>query len=82
MPVLITNNHILGENDIKNGKIIKLSIYDNNIKTNKSNNEVNNEEIKIIKIDNSRKKYTNPDNKIDITIIEIKSIDKINNVIF
>ena len=78
LPVLITNNHILDENDIKNGKIIKLSIYDNNIKTNKSNNEVNNEEIKIIKIDNSRKKYTNPDNKIDITIIEIKSIDKIN----
>ena len=78
LPVLITNNHILDENDIKNGKIIKLSIYDNNIKTNKSNNEVNNEEIKIIKIDNSRKKYTNPDNKIDISIIEIKSIDKIN----
>ena len=73
LPVLITNNHILGENDIKNGKIINLSIYDIYNKKNSCHNE----EIKKIKIDNSRKKYTNPDNKIDITIIEIKPIDKI-----
>ena len=57
LPVLITNNHVLNESDIENGKIIKLMI--NNI-------------VKIIKIDNSRKKYTNSDNNIDITIIEIK----------
>ena len=57
LPVLITNNHILDENDIKNNKIIKLSI---------------NGKVKEIKIDNSRKKYTNPDKNIDITIIEIK----------
>ena len=60
LPVLITANHILGENEIKNGKIIKLTIY------NKNN------EVKKIEIDSSRKKYTNPDKKIDITIIEIK----------
>ena len=56
LPVLITNNHILNENDIENGKIIKLSI---------------NKDVKEIKIDNSRKKYTNSDINIDITILEI-----------
>ena len=80
LPVLITNNHIIGENDLKIGKIIKLSIYDINNKRNKMNKMNNShiEEFKKIKIDNSRKKYTNPDNKIDITIVEIKPIDKIN----
>ena len=57
LPVLMTNNHILNENDIENDKTIELSI---------------NNEVKEIKIDNSRKKYTNSDNNIDITIIEIK----------
>ena len=57
MPVLITNNHILDENDIENDKIINLSI---------------NNKVKKLKIDNSRKKYTNPDENIDITIIEIR----------
>ena len=57
-PVLITNNHVLNENEIKNGKIIKLII--------------NNKKPYKIEIDNSRAKYTNPDNNIDITIIEIK----------
>ena len=57
LPVLITNNHVLNENDIENDKIINLSI---------------NNEVKKIKIDNSRKKYTNPDENIDITIIEIR----------
>ena len=42
--VLITNNHILNENDIENNKIIKLIMY---------NKEQNIE--KEIKIDNSRK---------------------------
>ena len=57
LPVLITNNHILNENEIKNNKIIKISI----------NNKVNE-----IEIDSSRKIYTNSDENIDITIIEIK----------
>ena len=65
LPVLITNNHVLNENDIENNKIIKLII---------------NNEVKEIEIDNSRKKYTNPDENIDITIIEIKpNKDKIHN---
>ena len=65
LPVLITNNHVLNENDIDNNKIIKLMI---------------NNKVKKIEIDNSRKKYTNPDKTIDITIIEIKpNKDGINN---
>ena len=72
--VLITNNHVLNANDIKNGKIIKLIIY---------NKEKNKEDEKEIKIDNSRKKLTiyNEEEGIDITIIEIKpNKDKINNI--
>ena len=68
---LITNNHILNENDIENDKIIKLIIY---------NKEQNIE--KEIKIDDSRKKMTiiNEEEGIDITIIEIRpNQDKINN---
>ena len=65
LPVLITNNHVLNENDIDNNKSIKLMV---------------NNKIKTIKIDKSRKKYTNSDENIDITIIEIKPIkDGINN---
>ena len=65
LPVLITNNHVLNENDIDNNKIIKLMI---------------NNKAKKIEIDNSRKKYTNNDKNIDLTIIEIKPIkDGINN---
>ena len=65
LTVLITNNHVLNEKDIENNKIIKLIV---------------NNEVKIIEIDNSRKKYTNPDENIDITIIEIKqNEDKIYN---
>ena len=65
LPVLITNNHILNENDIEDGKIINLMINNN---------------VKKIEIDNSRKKYTNPDENIDITIIEInQNKDKIKN---
>ena len=58
--VLITNNHILNEKDIENNKIIKLIMYNQNQKIEKR-----------IKIDDSRKKYTNIND--DITIIEIKS---------
>ena len=65
LPVLITNNHILNELDIDNNKKIKLNI---------------NNKVKTITIDNSRKKYTNSDQNIDITIIEIKpNRDGINN---
>ena len=56
LPVLITNNHVLKENVIKDNNIIEISI---------------NKEVKEIKIDNSRKKYTNSDINIDITILEI-----------
>ena len=58
--VLITNNHILNEKDIENNKIIKIIMYNQNQKIEKR-----------IKIDDSRKKYTNIND--DITIIEIKS---------
>ena len=57
LPVLITNNHVLDENDIKNNNIITLSInYDKMTKT--------------IIIYNDRKIYTNKE--LGITIIEIK----------
>ena len=71
LPVLITNNHVLKEEDIENNKIIKLTIY-NNI-------EKKDEDISI-EIDDSRIRYTNSEKDIDITIIEIKpEVDKINN---
>ena len=68
--VLITNNHILNKEDIKNNKIIELII--------------NNKEGKIkreIKMDETRKRFTykNDEEGVDITIIEIKSNDNINN---
>ena len=71
--VLITNNHILNENDIKDNNIIKFIAY------NKAKNR--NIEIEII-MDESRKRFTYKNDKegIDITIIEIKpNKDKINN---
>ena len=63
LPVLITNNHILDDKDLDNNNIIELSINGKN-------------KIKIT-LDDSRKKYTNPEKEIDITIIEIKSEDRI-----
>ena len=57
LPVLITNNHMLNEDDIADKKNVFITI--NNEKENKS-----------IYIDESRKKYTS--SKFDITIIEIK----------
>ena len=71
--VLITNNHVLNENDIENGKIIKFKIY---------NKKEQKEEEKKITIDKSRKKLTiyNEEEETDITIIEIKSNkDEIND---
>ena len=62
--VLITNNHILNENDIKIGSIIEFSLNDDNI-------------YKKIKIDKDRKVFT--DIETDATFIEIKpKEDKIN----
>ena len=52
---LITNNHVLGENEIKNNKIISYIIND--------------DKKKRIDIDGKRKRYTNE--KLDITIVEI-----------
>ena len=62
LPVLITNNHVLNEDDIADKKNVFITI--NNEKENKS-----------IYIDESRKKYTS--SKFDITIIEIKKSDNI-----
>ena len=69
LPVLVTNNHVLGENDIKEGKKITFSI---------NNNDKDNFEIII---DKTIKTYTNKE-KYDITFIEIKSIDKIKRIHF
>ena len=69
--VLITNNHVLNENEIKVGKIITLIM-----------NNKGKKEKKDIEIDESRKTFTklNDDEGIDITIIEIKQQkDEINN---
>ena len=82
--VLITNNHILDENDIKNEKIIKFIMINKEQNIEKEIEEI--EEIeKEIRMDNSRKKFTikKEDEGIDITIIEIKpKIDKIDVDIF
>jgi V8-like Glu-specific endopeptidase len=62
--VLITNKHILNEHDIKEGKILKVSI----------NNE---KEYKDIEINN--KKLILISEERDLTIIELKEKDNINN---
>ena len=65
LPVLITNNHVLNEEDIKANRIIQLSLEDGKI------------EKKII-INESRITFTNKD--LDVTIIEIiPRVDGINN---
>jgi hypothetical protein len=63
--VLITNNHVLNQNDIIIGKKIKFSI--NNEKT-----------FYEIEIDESRRVYTSK--KYDITIIELKQKDKLDKI--
>ena len=65
--VLMTNNHVLNVNAIKPGKTVKFSI----------NND--NKYYKIL-IDKSRRTYTNE--FYDVTIIEIKEKDKINEKSF
>ena len=65
LPVLITNNHVINNNDISNKKTI--SLYLNNDKITKT-----------IKLDKNRKIYT--DEHLDVTIIEIKeNEDNLNN---
>ena len=67
LPVLITNNHIITENDI--------------IKKNKIKVTINNDKLKfVIIIDEFRKIYTNKD--YDITIIEIKENDNLDMNLF
>ena len=61
LPVLITNNLVLNENNFKDNEIIKITM---NNSVEKENKDIS------IKMDNSRKRYTN--SEIDITIIEIK----------
>ena len=65
--LLITNYHILNSKDIMTDNIINISL--------------NNEEIfKKMQIDSKRKKYISK--KLDVTIIEIKAEDNINNFLF
>ena len=65
LPVFITNNHIINNELLyKKDAKIKIDIYDD---------ESDNKEINL----NNRMKYTNEE--YDITIIEIKEEDKINN---
>ena len=63
LPVLITNNHVVNKDDIKNNRSI--AFYLNNDK-----------QLKTINLDNNRLRYTNE--KLDITIIEIKEKDNLN----
>ena len=56
LPALITNNHILNEDDLANNQIIKLTFNNDKL-------------VKTITIDKSRIAYTNKE--LDITIIEI-----------
>ena len=65
LPVLITNNHVLKEENISLGNIIKFHINQDKID-------------RTICIDSSRKVYTSKKDKYDITIIEIKPSDNLN----
>ena len=67
LKVLMTNNHVLNKEEIEIGRNIKFSL---------NNDKINYE----VKIDESRKKYTNE--KYDITIIEIKQKDKLDKIDF
>lgn len=62
--LLVTNNHILNQNHIINGKVITISLNNDKI-------------MKKIKINKERRRYTN--NQYDITIIEIKNTDNLGN---
>ena len=64
-PVLITNNHIINENDINNNETITFDLN-------------NDKKLRKIELNNERLRYTNE--KLDITIIEIKETEeKLNN---
>ena len=68
IPVMITNNHIIGDNDFKkNNNKIKISFNNDNI-------------FKDIELDSNRRKYTKKN--LDITIIEIKEKDNIEKYSF
>ena len=54
LPVLITNNHVLNENNFKDNEIIKITM---NNSVEKENKDIS------IKMDNSRKRYYNNRNK-------------------
>ena len=56
--VLITNNHVLNEKDITNGKVIQITINDR--------------ENKNLIINEEKKTFTDPD--LDITFLEIKPV--------
>ena len=62
--ILITNNHVLNENDVMDNKIITFSMNNN---------------IKDIKIEKGRRKYTSE--IYDTTIIEIKEKDYLDDMI-
>ncbi len=67
LPVFITCYHVLNEEYIKQNDAIKLGINDELYEIN-------------IKLDNNRKVFL--DEKYDLTIIEIKEIDKVNDINF
>ena len=65
LPVLITNYHVLGKEDLKINKTIKITLDDDNIE-------------KVLLIDKNR--ITLGNKKIDISLVEIKpNLDIINN---
>lgn len=64
LPSLITCNFIIGEESLKEGNIIHLSLNDDR-------------EYREIKITNTRKIYTNQ--KFNVTFLELEPDDKINN---
>ena len=67
LKVMITNNHVLNKNDLSIGKKINFSI---------NNDKIDYE----IEIDELRRIYTNE--QYDITIIEIKQNDKLDQISF
>ena len=64
LPVLITNNHILNSEDLRINKLITFIFNED-------------KEIRKIKIDEQRKVYT--DKELDVSFIEIKPNDNIND---
>ena len=65
MKVLMTNNHVLNQEDILQGKLIIFSLNNDNT-------------YYEIQIDESRKKYTS--DVYDITILELKESDKLDKI--